>query len=212
MAAKRRGRAIAKATVRIQRKNPTYTYEGPVIENREGVRITLAEREYLVALTEKANQKREEMMQKLYPLPRKIEGEEVGGTVGDLHHRMGKETDFILSEKTRTWQDFTTKEAFDRYINRLEVINDPDYIVKRIRLYKKNFMKSLLSVYGPQAMDIAMKVRMMKPEQYMELVEADESLQIGYYADSTDYQPGMLNKIRRTLGMKEKEEWVEEER
>ena len=211
MSAKRRNRAIAKATAQIQRKDPSYTYEGPAIINDKGLRVTLEDRDRLNALTEAANKKREEMMETLYPLPRKLEGEDVGGTVGDLHG-MGRETDFVLAPKTKTIHDFDNKEQFERYLHRLEVINDPDYIPNRIRLYKRNFNKALLKAYGPQAMDIAMKIRMMKPEEYMKMVEADESLQIAYYGDSEDYIPGMLNKLRRALGMREKDEWVEEEK
>ena len=208
---KRRSRAIAKATARIQKKDPSYKYEGPAIINDEGVKITLAERDRLQQLTKRAEEKRVEMERQLYDLPRKLEGEEVGGTVRDFK-QMGRETDFVLAPKTLTWKDFKSKEAFDRYTQRLEKIVDPDYIPNRIRQYKQNFTSSLLETYGDQARDIAMKIRMMKPMEYMKMVETDESLQIGYYADSDDYVPGMLNKLRRSLGMKEKEEWTEEER
>ena len=211
MAAKRRGRAIAKAVARHQKKDPSYKYEGLAYVSDSGVKILAEERDRLEYLTKIVAERRQEMIDMVNTLPRKLEGEEVGGTVSDMR-TMGREVDFVLAEKTKTWQDFKTKEAFDRYVNRLEVIAQENYIPDRIRLYKRNFTDSMLRTYGDQAKDIAMKIRMMKPEDYMKAVEADESLEIGYYGDSDEYIPWILNKIRRALGMKEKEEYYDETR
>lgn len=211
MSAKPRKRAIAKATAKIQRKDPSHKYEGAAIINDAGLKLTIEERDRFVALQKLAEAKRQETIEAFEPLPRKFEGEEVGGTVGELR-TMGREVDFILSPKDKSWQTFKTKDQFDRYMHRLEVVTDPEYLENRARLYKRNFINSLLDVYGPQAMDIAMKIRMMKPMDYMKAVESDEALEIGFYAPSHDYVPGMLNKLRRALGMKEKDDWPEEER
>ena len=212
MAAKRRNRAIARVTAKAQKKNPAYNWTGHAFDTGKGYNISREEKELFEQLTQGANHRRNEMKSMLNLLPRKLEGVEVGGTVGELRS-MGRNVEFVLAEKNKKWSDFKSKESFDRYLNRLRVINEPNYVQDRIRLYKQNFTKSLLETYGPQARDIAMKIRMMKPEEYMKMVEADESLEIGYYADSDDFVPGLLNKLRRSLGMKEKdEEWSEEYR
>lgn len=209
MAAKRRNRAIARVIAQQQKKDPSHEWKGPQLINDHGVKIPFEDKKRLDQLTRIVEEKRQETIKMVNPLPRKVEGLEVGGTVGEMRS-MGREVDFILAKKDKSWQDFKDKEHFDRYLQRMERIADPNYLRDRIRLYKRNFTSSLLETYGDQAQDIAMKIRMMKPEDYMKLVESDESLEIGYYGDSDDYIPGMLNKIRRTLGMKEKEEWDDE--
>lgn len=186
-------------------------FDGGLIKNKHGVYITEDEKRELERAVNKANNKRKKQLEKARKMVRKLEGEIVDDRPGALL-TMGRETDFILAKKSKSVHRFRSRGEFDRYMERLNNINDPNYIPNRIRAYKRNFTSSLLETYGDQAKDIAMKIRMMKPEKYMEMVEQDEALEIGYYGDSGDYIPGMLNKLRRALGMKEKEEWPEEYR
>lgn len=188
------------------RKNLKKTPEG--FENQYGVTFTKQEKQALEQAVNTANRKRKRMLEDASKLPRKLYGQEVGGTVGDLQ-LMGKESDFILARKTKSLQRFHSKEDYNRYMRNLQRVNSKDYITARIRKYKHNFTKSLLEVYGPDAMDIAMKVRMMKPEEYMRMVEADETLEIRY-EPSDMLISGRLNQIRAALGMKLKDEWAEE--
>lgn len=211
MAAKRRTRAIARSVAKQQKKNPGYKWEGAQIVSEAGWKIPIADKQKFEALTKTLNDKHDEAYRRLAPKPRLLEGEETGGTVGNLK-LMGRELDFILAERKKKWSDFKTQDSFYRYLGRMEYAARPEYIDDRIRLYKRNFINSMLETYGKEAMDIAMKIRMMPPEKYMEMVQQDEALEIGQYGKSDVYIPGMLNKWRRALGMNEKPEWVDETR
>lgn len=217
MSAKRRHRAIAAAVAKRQKKDPSYVYKG--VEKKKkvhkietvayytdsGLRVPASLRDEYERLDKLIASNHDVMREVFDPLPLRLEGEDVDGTVMDLR-LMGRELDFSISKRKKRWNEFTTIEGFERSLQRMRVITNPNYIRDRVRLYKRNFTNSLLETYGDQARDIAMKIRMMKTEEYMKMVEADESLEIGYYGKSDEYIPGMLNKIRRSLGMKEKSE------
>lgn len=189
------------------RKNLEYTDTGVV--NQHGVEITKAERKALESAVTRANRKRAEMLEEAAKLPRKVAGRETGDTVGSLQ-LMGKESDFILARKSSSLQRFRTREDFDRYMTNLERVNNPGYVADRIRQYKRNFTTALLDTYGDEAKDIAMKIRMMKPEEYMRMVESDETLEIRY-VPSDMVVSGRLEQLRAALGMKQKDDWVDEE-
>ena len=178
------------------------------LQNQYGVVFTPEEKKALEYAVNTANRKRAKMLEEAAKLPRKLYGQETGDTVWSLQ-LMGKESDFILQRKTKSLQRFQTKEAYNRYMKNLQRVNSKDYITNRIRQYKHNFTKSLLEVYGPDAADIALKVRMMKPHEYMKMVEADETLEIRYEPSDVKIS-GRLNQIRAALGMKLKDEWSDE--
>ena len=141
-------------------------------------------------------------------LPRKVLGVDTGQTVGTLQ-AMGKESDFILQRKTKSLQRFQSKEDYNRYMKNLQRVNKRDYITERVRLYKRNYMKGLDNVFGDEAKDVKMKIRMMKPEDYMKMVQSDETLELNYYY-GPEQRTGKLNKIRAALGMKLKEDGIDE--
>ena len=136
-------------------------------------------------------------------LPRMKGGKDTGDKVQSLQI-MGKESDFIIARKSKSLQQFKSKEHYERYMKNLKEVNSPDYIHNRIKLYKRNHMKALTNVFGNDAKDVVMKIRMMKPHDYMELIQKDEDLEVSYVYDPSALH-GKLNKIRRALGMKEKE-------
>ena len=70
-------------------------------------------------------------------------------------------------------------------------------------------MTALENVFGDEAKDIMMKIRMMKPKDYMKLIQSDEDLEVSYIYDPSA-RSGKLNKIRASLGMRLKEEIIEE--
>lgn len=191
------------------RKNLKKTESGELV-NEFGVTFTADEKRQLENAVNAANRKRAKMLKEAATLPRKVEGKETGDTVGTLQ-LMGKESDFILSKKTKSLQRFKSRDQFEKYLHTLERVNSPEYLDDRIRAYKRNFMKTLENVYGDEAKDVVMKVRMMKPRDYMKMVESDETLEIGAVIPSDAKVPGRLNAVRRALGMKEKEEFFDEE-
>lgn len=172
--------------------------------NQNNVEFTPAERKALESAVNRANRKRIRMLDQEAKLPRLVGGHDTGQKVGQLH-LMGKESDFILSRKSKSLQQFKTREAYESYMRNLERVNSPDYITERIKLYKRNHMKALENVFGDDAKDVMMKIRMMKPDDYMKLIQSDEDLEVSYIYDPSA-RTGKLNRIRQALGMRLKEE------
>ena len=184
------------------RKNLVKTETGFI--NQHGVSFTTEERKTLEREVNKANAKRKKMLEQEAKLPRKIAGVDTGDTVASLQ-LMGRESDFILQRKTKSLQRFETREDFNRYMRNLERVNAKDYLTERVRLYKRNHMKAIENAYGDEAKDVVMKIRMMKPADYMRMVQSDEMLEINYIYDPSA-RSGKLNQLRASLGMKLKEE------
>ena len=173
------------------------------VKNQYGVVFTQEERKKLESAVNTANRKRVKMIEEEGKLPRKKGGKETGENVSMLQ-AMGKESDFIISRKSKSLQRFKTKEQYERYLDNLHRVNSPDYIDDRIRMYKRNHMKALENAFGDDAKDVIMKIRMMKPKDYMKLIQSDEDLEVSYIYDPSA-RNGKLNRIRLALGMKEKE-------
>lgn len=188
------------------RKNLKRTNTGDII-NQFGVTFTEEEKRALQNAVNAASRKRNKMMKEAAILPRMVGGKPTGDNLNSLM-LMGKESDFILAKKTKSLQRFKDREQFDRYLKSLKDVNKPDYINDRIRLYKRNHMKALENAYGDEAKDVIMKIRMMKPKDYMKMVEQDETLEISYIYDPTA-RTGKLNQMRGSMGMKLKDESIE---
>lgn len=174
------------------------------LQNQNGVIFTEAEKKSLERLVNSANAKRTKMLKMEATLPRMVRGVDTGQTIGQLQ-LMGKESDFIITRKSKSLQRFNSRADFDKYMSYLEKVNRKDYIRDRIRLYKRNYIKALQNVSGDLSKDIQMKVRMMKPEQYMRMVASNEELEINFFY-TTQQLEGKLNQIRAALHMKLKED------
>lgn len=188
------------------RKNLTKLGNGNV-QNQHGIEFTLEDKKRLESAVNRANRKRMQMLEKEGDLPRLVGGKDTGQKVSQLQ-LMGKESDFILARKSKSLQRFKSREAFDKYLSNVERSLSPEYIDERTRLYKRNHMTALENVFGDDAKDVIMKIRMMKPEDYRELIQSDELLEVGYIYDPSA-RSGKLNQIRASLGMKLKEEDVD---
>lgn len=173
------------------------------LENQYGVVFTADEKKALEQAVNTANRKRKRMLEQEAKLPRMVGGKDTGDTVASLQ-LMGKESDFILQRKTKSLQRFKTREDYDRYMKNLDRVNKRDYITERVRLYKRNHMAALENAYGDEAKDVIMKIRMMKPADYMKMVQSDETLEISYIYDPSA-RSGKLNQMRASMGMKLKE-------
>lgn len=185
------------------RKNLKRTDTGNLV-NQFGVTFTPEEKRALENAVNTANRKRARMLKEAATLPRMVSGRDTGDTIGSLQ-LMGKESDFILAKKTKSLQRFRDREQYENYMKTLQRVNSRDYIEDRIRLYKRNHMKALENAFGDEAKDVMMKIRMMKPKDYMKMIQQDESLEISYIYDPTA-RSGKLNQIRASMGMKLKDE------
>lgn len=189
------------------RKNLTTNAAGNIV-NQHGVEFTADEKRALVNAVNRANAKRTRMLKEQATLPRMVRGKPSGDTVGSLQ-LMGKESDFIIAKKTKSLQRFTSREQYDKYMDALARVNSPDYVEERIRLYKRNHMTALRNAYGDDAKDVIMKIRMMKPGEYMKMVSQNEDLEIGYVYDPAD-RNAKLNHMRASMGMKLKDDYYDE--
>lgn len=176
--------------------------------NQHGVVFTLEEKKALERAVNKANKTRMKMLEEEGNLPRMSGGKETGEKVKNLQ-AMGKESDFIIARRHKSLQKFKTHADYEYYMKDLQRVNSPTYLDDRIRLYKKNHMQALENVFGDDAKDVIMKIRMMKPKDYMQLIQKDEDLEVSYVYDPSALA-GKLNTIRKALGMRLKEEPLED--
>lgn len=182
--------------------------DGGRVQNQYGVEFTPEEKKALESAVNTANRKRRQMLEQEGNLPRMVGGKDSGDTVKSLQ-LMGKESDFILARKSKSLQRFKTKEDFYTYLDNVRRVSRPEYLEERTRLYKRNHMTALENVFGDEAKDVIMKIRMMKPEEYRQKIQSDEMLEVSYIYDPSDAH-AKLNQIRASLGMKQKEDYIED--
>lgn len=178
--------------------------------NQHGVIFTPQQKKALESAVNRVNYRRKKMLNEEASLPRKVAGRDTGDTVKSLQ-LMGRESDFILARKSKSLQRFKSPAEFEKYMKNLERVNSDDYLVERIRLYKRNHIQALRNVFGDDAKDVIMKIRMMKPEEYMRMLQSDEMLEVSFVYDPADAS-AKLNQIRASLGMKLKDDddYIEE--
>lgn len=109
--------------------------------NQHGVVFTAEEKKALETAVNTANRKRKRMIERTDDLPILLGGQPTGQTQKDLR-LMGKTSDFILSQKSKSLQRFKSEDEYHRYMENLKRVNSKDYIDKRIELYKKNIIKA----------------------------------------------------------------------
>lgn len=190
------------------RKNLVKLDDGKM-QNQHGIVFTPEEKKALESAVNTANRKRMKMLEEEGHLPRMKGGRDTGDKVSSLQ-LMGKESDFILARKSKSLQQFKSKEDFYTYLDNVRRVSKPEYIEERTRLYKRNHMKALENVFGDDAKDVIMKIRMMKPEDYRRLIQSDEDLEVSYIYDPSQ-KDAKLNQIRTALGMKQKEEYIDDD-
>jgi hypothetical protein len=186
------------------RQNLKRTESGAIL-NQHGVTFTQEEKRAFESLVGKANRRRSKMIAEEAGLERKIAGKPTGQKLGELR-LMGRENEFIIAKRSKSLQQFSSREAFDNSMKRMETLAaDRDaYVDDRIRLYKRNYIESLRNVFGSAADGVAMKVRMMKPEDFRKLAESDEVVNI-QFVYGNDPKQAKLNATRSALNMKQKD-------
>ena len=161
-------------------------------QNQHGVVFTPEQRKDLERSVRRSNYAREKQLNKEY------------GNANALQRYLSQESDFIITRQSRSLQGFKSMAEYEAFMDKQARIQSGEYLADRTRLYKANHMKALENVFGDEAKDVIMKIRMMKPEEYRETIKKDVFLEVGYIYDPTAMH-GKLNQIRRSLKMKEKE-------
>lgn len=117
---------------------------------------------------------------------------------------MGKESDFIITRQSKSLQRFKSMADYEAYMDKQARIQSGEYLADKTRLYKSNYMKAVQNELGDAG--IAMRIRMMKPEDFRKLVEEHgDDMEISYIYDASA-KIGRINTIRSLLGMKLKDE------
>lgn len=172
------------------------------LQNKHGVIFTPEQKKALERAVNRSNYQRKKM------LAREMEVNPDKAHKSDLR-TMGEESVYSIARQSKSLQRFKSLEEYEQFMDKQARIQSGEYQLERIRAYKRNFIDSLLETYGAEAKDIAMKVRMMKPEEYMLKVAGDEVLEIRF-VPSDRKVTGRLNQLRAHLGMKLKPDWPDE--
>jgi len=164
--------------------------------NQHGVVFTPEQKRALERAVDRSNYRRKKQLE---------EADKLNPNHSQLR-LMGKESDFIVTRQSKSLQRFKSMEEYEKFMDKQARIQSGEYLEDRTRLYKSNYMKAIDNVFGEVGAGVKMKVRMMKPEKFRELVETlGDEMEIGYIYDP-QARMGKLNKIRSLLGMRELEE------
>lgn len=172
--------------------------------NQYGVEITPEQRKFMENSVAALNRKRAKMEKETAPQTLRYAGQEIGGTLQDMR-LMGREDILLQAKQSASFQRFRDQDQFTTYLKKLQDMKDPDYLHQKAVEYKRNWQKSFERTYGKHyAKDVQMRVRMMKPEDFVKLANTDETLQIGYNYGKESANNKIVN-IRAALSMKQKD-------
>ena len=184
------------------RTGPNLKRENGTIINQYGVEINEDEARRLRNLVQNVNRKREKMLKQFRDKPLFYGGQRLDDSREQLM-LMGEELDIMIRKRSASLQRFQDKRSFNNYITQLERAASADYMAYRTKLYKRNYMQALQNQYGmyPDLLKgVLMKVRMMKPEAFAELVGMDRLFQIKEHY-SLGGALDRLKAVRERLGL-----------
>lgn len=161
-------------------------------QNQYGVTFTPEQKKALENSVRRSNYFREKQLNKEY------------GNKNALQRYLSQESDFIITRQSRSLQGFKSMADYEAFMDRQAKIQSGEYLADRTRLYKRNHMRALENVFGDDAKDVIMKIRMMPQAEYIEAIKNDVFLEVNYIYDPSAMH-GKLNQIRKALKMKEKE-------
>ena len=161
-------------------------------QNQYGVTFTPEQKKALENSVRRSNYAREKQLNTEY------------GKANALQRYLSQESDFIITRQSRSLQGFKSMADYEGFMDKQARIQSGEYLADRTRLYKRNHMEALKNVFGEDAKDVIMKIRMMPLDEYREKLKKDVFLEVGYIYDPSAMH-GKLNQIRKSLDMKEKE-------
>lgn len=184
------------------RTGPNLKRDNGTIINQYGVEINEDEARRLRNLVQRVNRKREKMLQQFKDKPLFYGGQRLDESREQLM-LMGEEMDIMIRKRSASLQRFKDKRALNQYMRQLERVASADYMEYRTKLYKRNYMEALQNQYGmyPDLLKgVLMKVRMMKPEAFAQLVGMDRLFQIKEHY-SLGGTLDRLKAVREKLGL-----------
>lgn len=182
--------------------------KGKKIENQYGVKITVEEQKHLVSLVNSVNRKAKRIREEYLNQERLVDGIRTGQSIKDTLSKSGKESDFLLSGRSKSIHKYKDKYAFNREIKRLEKVVQRDYLDKQAEKYKKNFIKAVRSELmegGTENVkngrEIINAIKKMDTKEYFKKVQGDETMEIRNVY-SPDQREDKVHSIMKTLDLK----------
>lgn len=160
--------------------------EGKYIINQYGVKFTEQDKKKLESLVGKANRKRKKILEDEQSMERLIAGVPQGYTIKDDF--FSPSSDFIIRKKTKSLQRFKSREEFNRYLRSIRKVIHPTYMDRKMKSYKKNFIKGIQNVFGADSDDLVKMIRKMDLKDYVRMSQQDEIARIEYIYSPEDYE------------------------
>lgn len=184
------------------RTGPNLKRDNGTIINQYGVEINEDEARRIRNLVQRVNRKREKMLKEFKDKPLFYGGQRLDESREQLM-LMGEEMDIMIRKRSASLQRFKDRRSLNQYMRQLENVASADYMSYRTKLYKRNYMEALQNQYGmyPGLLKgVLMKVRMMKPEAFAQLVGMDRLFQIKEHY-SLGGALDRLKAVREKLGL-----------
>lgn len=190
---------------------PNLIREDNYIINAYGVKISQDEARRLQNVVRRVNRKRAKLEDQFRDKPI-MYGSQPSGERRDQLLLMGEEMDIMVRKRSASLQQFKTRGDFTRYMKMAEKAAETDYLDYRARLYKRNYTEALKKQYAqyPDMLKgVLMKVRMMKPQDFVKWVGTDRLAQIRTHY-SVSGQIDRLNALRERLGLRSYDDYEDD--
>lgn len=159
------------------------------VKNKHGVTFTDEQKKALERAVNRSNYQRKKMQ---------AEADKLNPQNSQLR-LMGKESDFIISRQSKSLQQFKSMADYEKYMDKQARIQSGEYLDEKTREYKRNYIKAVREQLEDEG--IAMRIRMMKPEDFRKLVETKgDDMEISYVYDPSAKKV-RIDRIRDLLGM-----------
>lgn len=170
------------------KKNLTRLDDGSYV-NQYGVVFSQDEKKRLESSVNTANRKRKKMIERTDSLPILFGGQPTGQTQRDLR-TMGKPSDFLITQKTKSLQRFRTKEDYYTYMEALQRVNSRDYVERRVDLYRNNIIQAGISSgvinNSRKGRIIEQTLRSLSPEEFARLAIQEQIFDFTFWDSDAD--------------------------
>lgn len=187
-------------------RRKSLTYGDGYIKNENNVLFTPEERKALENAVNRANYKRKKQVNEWEAAPHKIGGRQIAPDKTQLK-LMGDEPDLIITRKSKSLQQFKTKDEYYTYMEYLNRVNQKDYLDSRISLYKENYIKALKKSLNDKRVvaPLEAKIKSMSNKDFYKLALSDKLLSIkeAYLYRNKAKQ---AKRLYKTFGVKGRDE------
>jgi hypothetical protein len=169
-------------------KNLEYNSKGNV-KNQHGIWFTKEEKKRLESLVNSVNRKAKKLQESEFGMY--LAGDN-NISVGDYYKTAKyKHSDMIFNTKSKSLNRFTSKKEYNHYIKALEQMTQRNYVSAMVWEYKKRYIKGIeqnliLDNNTDKMNQVINKIKSMKWQDYMKLVQTNPDASITYIYDPKD--------------------------